>query len=88
MLAGVLVCLGGRRKLLGLIAVALVPAALMLLLGWQIENSITGVGERLLTGVLAYAACAVMSVSMLVPALRDAALERLGLMNRPKEKCP
>ncbi|MGO9359617.1 MAG: lipid II flippase MurJ [Xanthobacteraceae bacterium] len=88
MLAGVLVCLGGRRKLLGLIAVALVPAALMLLLGWQIENSIIGVGERLLTGVLAYAACAVMSVSMLVPALRDAALERLGLMNRPKEKCP
>lgn len=88
MLAGVLLCLGNRRRLLGLIGIALCPAALMLLLGWRIDHAVTGTVERLLAGGVAYAACAAIAAGLLVPALRDGALERLGLLNRPKEKCP
>lgn len=88
MLTGVVLALDGRWRVFSLIAVSLIPAALMLGIGWVIDQSVFGTLPRLFAGAAAYAACAALAIAMLVPGMRDMALQRIGLMPRPRENCP
>ncbi|MDB5619401.1 lipid II flippase MurJ [Tardiphaga sp.] len=82
LLAGVVIALDSRRKLLWLILLASFPAALMALLGWQIHERIDGTLPRLMAGGLAYLACIALGVAMLIPSLCVAAFARVRLLLR------
>jgi putative peptidoglycan lipid II flippase len=77
LLAGVMIALGSRRKLMFLIVLASLPAALMALLGWQVHETFTGTWQRLFAGGLAYLVCIAISMAMLMPGAYVAALARI-----------
>jgi putative peptidoglycan lipid II flippase len=77
LLAGVMIVLGSRRKLLYLIFLASFPAALMALFSWQIHEVVTGPWQRLFAGGFAYLVCLLVSVAMLMPRFYVAAFARL-----------
>jgi len=77
LLAGVVLALDSRRKLLFLIFLASFPAGLMVFLGWQIHQEFTATLPRLFAGGAAYLVCIVLSVGLLMPASCVAAFERV-----------
>jgi putative peptidoglycan lipid II flippase len=82
LLAGVVIALGSRGKLLWLILLASVPAALMALLGWQIQERIVATLPRLLTGGVACLLCMMIAVAMMMPSMCIAAFERARIWLR------
>lgn len=76
LLVGVIIALEARRKLLFLIVLALFPAALMALLGWQIHQEFSGTVSRLLMGGVAYLVCIAFALILLMPTACAAALRR------------
>ncbi|MDB5500315.1 MAG: putative virulence factor MviN-like protein [Tardiphaga sp.] len=77
LLAGVVIALDSRRKLLFLIFIASFPAALMALLGWQVHQHFDGTFQRLFAGGVAYMACIALAVALLMPGLYVAAYARV-----------
>lgn len=77
LLAGVVIALQSRRKLLSLILLALVPAALMILLGWQIQQLFSGTLSRLGAGAAAYLVCIAVAAALLMPSTCAAGLSLL-----------
>jgi putative peptidoglycan lipid II flippase len=77
LLAGVVIALDSRLKLLRLIVLASLPAALMALLGWQIHERMAGTLPRLFAGGAAYLLCIALAVGMLMPTLRVEAVARV-----------
>jgi putative peptidoglycan lipid II flippase len=66
LLAAVVFVLEGRRKILLLIVLALLPASLMALFGWQIYGAFDGTIERMAAGVLANLLCLAFAVGLLM----------------------
>lgn len=77
LLAGVVIALDSRLKLLWLMGLAGIPAALMAGLGWQVHEHLDGTLPRLLAGVGAYLLCIALAIGMLMPALYVAAFLRV-----------
>jgi putative peptidoglycan lipid II flippase len=77
LLAGVLIVLGSRRKILFLICLASFPAALMAFLGWQVHEAFSGTLPRLFAGGIACLACVALSVAILMPGAYVAAFARV-----------
>jgi putative peptidoglycan lipid II flippase len=77
LLAGVMIALGSRRKLLLLIFLASLPAALMAIVGWQVHEAISGTVARLFVGGVAYLVCVALSLAVLMPGVYVVALARL-----------
>jgi putative peptidoglycan lipid II flippase len=77
LLAGVVIALDSRLKLLWLILLASFPAALMAVLGWQIHDRIDGMLPRLLAGGVAYLLCSSIAMAILMPSLCLAAFARV-----------
>lgn len=77
LLAGVMMVLKSRRKLLFWLCLAGIPAALMVLSGWQIHQVLTGPWQRLFAGGAACLACVALSFAMVSPAIYVAAAARL-----------
>jgi putative peptidoglycan lipid II flippase len=77
LLAAVVFVLEGRRKILFLILLALLPASLMALFGWQIHGAFAGTIERLFAGVLAYLVCLAIAVGLLMPTAYVSVLGRV-----------
>jgi putative peptidoglycan lipid II flippase len=77
LLAGVLIVLGSRRKILFLIFLASFPAALMAFLGWQVHEEFSGSLPRLFAGGIACLACVALSFAILMPGAYVAAFERV-----------
>ncbi len=57
LLLGIVLALECRAHLFRLILVAALPATLMVLAGWQVQQAFTGTLNRLLMGGVAYGAC-------------------------------
>jgi putative peptidoglycan lipid II flippase len=77
LLGGIMIALTARRKLLFLIFLASFPAALMLLLGWQVHEAFSGPWQRLFVGGAACLVCIAISVGMLMPKAYVAGFARL-----------
>jgi putative peptidoglycan lipid II flippase len=77
LLAGIVLALECRGKLILLLLTAMVPASLMALLGWQIHQAVTGTIERLLAGGVACGLCTAIAVAMLMPASCRAGLAQV-----------
>ena len=86
LLGGVIFALEGRRKLVALILTAMVPAALMAFLGWQVHLVFAGIYERLIAGVAAYVGCVAFASVLLMSGLWETMFERLGWRFRIGEK--
>jgi len=82
LLAGVVIALDSRLKLLWLMALAGIPAVLMVLLGWQIHERLEGTLPRLMAGGGAYLACSALGLAVLMPALYVAAFARVRVWLR------
>lgn len=67
LLGAIVLVLEERGKLLFIIMLGLIPAALMALLGWEIRAVFTGTVERLFVGGIAYAACVALAAAILMP---------------------
>jgi putative peptidoglycan lipid II flippase len=74
LLIGTVFALDCRRRLFFLIMVALGPAALMLLLGWQIHQEVAGALHRMLAGGLLCLLCIALEVAVLMPAACQAGI--------------
>lgn len=77
LLAGVVIALDSRLKLLWLMVLAGIPAVLMVLLGWQIHERIVSTLPRLFAGGGAYLLCSALGLAMLMPAMSAAAFSRV-----------
>ncbi len=77
LLAGVVLALDSRRKLLFLIFLASFPAALMAFLGWQVHQEFTATLPRLFAGGVAYLVCVALALVLLMPASCVAAFARV-----------
>lgn len=77
LLAGVMMVLKSRKKLLFWLFLASIPAILMLFSGWEIHQSIAGTWQRLFAGGAVCIACIALAFAMLVPKLYVAAFARL-----------
>lgn len=77
LLAGVVIALDSRLKLLWLMVLAGIPAVLMVLLGWQIYERIVSTLPRLFAGGGAYLLCSALGLAMLMPAMSAAAFSRV-----------
>ncbi|WP_398465243.1 lipid II flippase MurJ [Tardiphaga sp.] len=77
LLAGVMMVLKSRKKLLFWLFLASIPALLMVLSGWQIHQWFEGTWQRLFVGGAACLACIAMSFAMLLPNIYVAAFARL-----------
>ncbi|MEH2471553.1 putative peptidoglycan lipid II flippase [Nitrobacteraceae bacterium AZCC 2161] len=77
LLAGVVTALEARRKLLFLIFLASFPAALMVLLGWQIHENFVGTLPRLFAGGGACLVCVALAMGLLMPTACVAAFARV-----------
>ena len=77
LLAAIVLVLEERRKLLFIILLAMIPAALMGLLGWEIRSMFTGTLDRLLVGGLACAACVALASALLMPTTYALGLARV-----------
>lgn len=69
LLIGVVVVLGDWRRVLTPIGIALVPALLMVVLGFAIQDHIEGTLPRLVVGGGAYLLCLAIAVGILMPAM-------------------
>ena len=77
LLAGVVIALESRGRLLMLVCLAAIPAALMALLGWQIHEMVAGTLPRLLSGGVAYVMSIMVALLLLMPSSCVAALARV-----------
>jgi putative peptidoglycan lipid II flippase len=77
LLAGMVLVLGERRKVLALIAFALLPALLMVALGLLVQGAFAGLLARLFVGGLAYLVCLGFAVGLLVPNIGLLVLSRI-----------
>jgi putative peptidoglycan lipid II flippase len=77
LLAGVVIALDSRLKLLWLMVLAGIPALLMVVLGWQIHERIASTLPRLFAGGGAYLLCSALGLAMLMPAACAAAFSRV-----------
>lgn len=77
LLAGVMMVLKSRKKLLLWLFLASIPAAVMLGAGWQIHVWFAGTWQRLFVGGTVCLACIAVSFAMLVPSFYVAAFARL-----------
>ncbi len=77
LLAGVMMVLKSRKKLLFWLFLASIPAALMIGAGWQIHEWFAGTWQRLFVGGTVCLACIALSFAMLVPSFYVAAFARL-----------
>ncbi len=78
LLGGVMLALPCRRMLIGLILLAMLPAAVMGLLGWQIDQLFSGALERLVVGGLACAACIGLAAALLMRDVCRTVFRQLG----------
>ena len=74
LLLGIVLALECRAHLFRLILVAALPATLMVLAGWQVQQAFTGTLNRLLMGGVAYGACTAIAIAILMPTVRQTAL--------------
>lgn len=74
LLTGIVLALEYRTHLFRLILIAAVPAALMALAGWQVQQAVTGTLPRLFAGGAACGLCILAAMTMLMPAAREAGL--------------
>jgi putative peptidoglycan lipid II flippase len=77
LLAGTVLALDCRRRLSFLILVAMGPAAMMGLFGWQIHQAFPAMLERLLAGGVACLACIALAAAVLMPAHCQAAMKQI-----------
>ncbi|OYU89885.1 MAG: virulence factor MviN [Bradyrhizobiaceae bacterium PARB1] len=77
LLAGVMMVLKSRKKLLFWLFLASIPAALMILSGWQIHEWFAGTWQRLFVGAAACLVCVALAFAMLLPNVYVAAFARL-----------
>jgi len=84
LLLGVVFVLGDARRLLMVMGLALLPAALMAMLGMMIQDSVTGLLPRLAAGVTAYLICLALAVGILMPGIAGAALRQVRRTLRMK----
>ncbi|MDE2377179.1 lipid II flippase MurJ [Bradyrhizobium sp.] len=84
LLFGIVLVLGERRKVLMLMALALLPALLMSALGLLIQGTFTDLLSRLLAGGLGYLLCLGFAVGLLMPDMGLVALRRLRRTFRVK----
>jgi putative peptidoglycan lipid II flippase len=70
LLSAVAVVLECKRVLVTLVALGLIPAACMGLLGWQIHEHVAGTIQRLFAGGVAYLACTIFAALLLMPGTR------------------
>jgi putative peptidoglycan lipid II flippase len=77
LLAGVMMVLKSRKKLLLWLFLASIPAAVMIAAGWQIHEWFAGTWQRLFVGGALCLACIAVSFAMLVPGFYVAAFARL-----------
>jgi putative peptidoglycan lipid II flippase len=67
LLAGVVLALKCRARIACLIAMAMIPALMMTLVGWKIHEVVAGTLERLLVGGMACVACMALAAAILMP---------------------
>jgi putative peptidoglycan lipid II flippase len=79
LLGGVVIALEARGRLLFLIGLATIPAILMVLLGWQIHETVVGTLPRLFAGGVAYLICISLALALLLPTACVAAFTRVRL---------
>lgn len=79
LLAGVMIALESRGRLVVLIGLACIPAALMVLLGWQVHEFVEGMIPRLMIGIIAYLVSIALALVLLVPGIYAAAFARARL---------
>ena len=84
LLFGIVLVLGERRKVLTLIAFALLPALLMFALGSLIQGTFTDLLSRLFAGGLGYLVCLGFAIGLLMPDMGLSALKRLRRTFRVK----
>jgi putative peptidoglycan lipid II flippase len=77
LLAGVMMVLKSRKKLLFWLFLASFPAILMILSGWQIHGWFAGTWQRLFAGGAACLACIALSFALLMPSVYVSAFARL-----------
>lgn len=77
LLAGVMMVLKSRKRLLLWLFLASIPAILMILAGWQIHLWFAGVWPRLFVGGAAFVVCIALSLAMLLPSIYVVAFARL-----------
>jgi putative peptidoglycan lipid II flippase len=77
LLAGVVLALKCGGRLLFLICIALVPAAILAMIGWKIDETVTGSYQRLFAGGIACVGCIALAASILMPMELKAALRRV-----------
>ena len=68
LLVGIVLALESRGLIMFQILLGLIPACVMLLMGWQICEFFPGTIQRLLAGIAAYLLCVVLAALILVPA--------------------
>jgi putative peptidoglycan lipid II flippase len=84
LLVGVTLALDERRRILGLISLAALPALLMAALGLLIQGQVADLLPRLFAGGLACLFCVAVAVGLLVPSAAALALNRLRRTFRVK----
>ena len=84
LLVGVALALKERRKILGLIALAGLPALLMAALGLLIQGAVAGLLPRLFAGCLGCLFCFAVAIGLLMPTAALSALNRLRRTFRVK----
>ncbi len=84
LLVGVVLALQERRKVLPLLALALLPALLMAASGMLIQGAVADLLPRLRAGALAWLVCLAFAVSLLMPATALSALHRVRRTFRVK----
>ncbi|MGE5159601.1 MAG: lipid II flippase MurJ [Gemmatimonas sp.] len=84
LLVGVVLALKERRKILPLLALALLPALLMAASGMLIQGAVADLLPRLMAGALAWVVCLAFAVSLLMPATALSALHRVRRTFRVK----
>lgn len=77
LLMGVVLVLGARRKVLTLMAIALIPALLMFALGFLIKGAFSTLLAKLFLGSIAYLVSFALAVALLVPNLGVSAMNRV-----------
>jgi putative peptidoglycan lipid II flippase len=76
LLAGVMIALESRSRLMMLIGLACIPTALMALLGWQVHELVEGMIPRLMIGGVAYLVSISLALLLLMPGIYAAAFAR------------
>ncbi len=85
LLLGVVLALKERRKMLSLLAFALLPALLMAALGLSIQGTIEDLLPRLFAGGLACLVCIAFAIGLLAPTMALSAISRVRRTFRVRE---